>query len=167
MKIVWKIIICVIVIVIAVGAGYLIFNGGKEKDTNASANLSNNMHNNSESQLHTDKSNEVDIENKDYIGEEENRDEQDESETSDTTTVPDESSEENEEQTTNSSEGQVEPELSGKDKAVDIVTKQYATEGQTVRFDHMKGENYIIKLNDGTAVTWYIVNGTTWEAEEY
>ena len=58
-------------------------------------------------------------------------------------------------------------ELTGKDKAIDIVKKQYALEGQIVRYDHMEGTDYIIKINDGTAVTWYIVNGTTWEAEEY
>ena len=31
----------------------------------------------------------------------------------------------------------------------------------------MEGENYVIKVKDGTAQTWYLVHGATWEAEEY
>ena len=31
----------------------------------------------------------------------------------------------------------------------------------------MEGESYVIKINDGTAVTWYLVDGITWEAAEY
>ena len=58
-------------------------------------------------------------------------------------------------------------ELTGEEKAVDIVKKKYARSGETVRFDHMEAGDYVVKINNGTAVTWYIVNGQTWEAEEY
>lgn len=58
-------------------------------------------------------------------------------------------------------------ELTGEEKAVDIVTKEYALSGETVRFDHMESGDYIVKINNGTAITWYIVDGETWEAQEY
>ena len=40
-------------------------------------------------------------------------------------------------------------------------------DGETVRFDHMEAGDYIVKINNGTAITWYIVDGETWKAEEY
>ena len=58
-------------------------------------------------------------------------------------------------------------ELTGEEKAVNIVTKEYALNGETVRFDHMEAGDYIVKINNGTAITWYIVDGDTWEAQEY
>lgn len=155
MKTFGKIIICIIVVIAAIGVAYLIFNNG-EKDT--STNVSNTVQNNTDEQSKNNNVNEIDKENKDYIGEEENKEEPEETNEPETTEP---------EQNVGEKEEQKEPELTGKDKAVDIVKKQYATDGQTVRFDHMEGNNYVIKLNDGTAVTWYLVNGTTWEAEEY
>jgi len=158
MKTFGKIIICIIVVVIAILIASLIFNKGEKNTTNTGANVSNTE-------------NQIDKENKDYIGLEEKQEEPKENEEepkedeNDKNAVVDESK--NQEDTTDKNEEQREPELTGKDKAIDVVKKQYATEGQTARFDHMEGENYIIKLNDGTAVTWYLVNGTTWEAEEY
>ena len=80
-------------------------------------------------------------------------------------------SQDNEKEKENKNEGNIEEnnnvELTGKEKAVDIVTKEYALNGETVRFDHMEAGDYIIKINNGTAVTWYIVDGKTWQAEEY
>ena len=86
-----------------------------------------------------------------YIGEEENKEEPEEDEKEES-----EPSKENKPQ-----------ELTGKDKAVDIVKKEYAFDGQTVEYYQMEGENYIIRIKDGTAQTWYLVDGKTWEAEEY
>lgn len=145
MKTLGKIIICIIVILCAVGIAYLVYNGD-EKETNnntlTNTNTSSNVNNNLENNV----SNKLDEENKDYIGDEENKEE------------PKEEKEQKQEEMI---------ELTGKDKAIDVVKSKYALDGQTVRFDHMEGSDYIIKLNDGTAVTWYLVNGTTWEAEEY
>lgn len=154
---------CIVIIMLAIIVGTLIFKNSNQNYLNTGTNETNN----------TQKENKepIDVENKNYIGEEENKEDNSENAMPDeTTTIPDESSESNAdaEQNTTSSEGQTtEPELTGKEKAVDIVKKQYATDGQTVKFNHMQGENYIIKVNDGTAVTWYIVDGATWEAEEY
>ena len=57
--------------------------------------------------------------------------------------------------------------IGGEEKAVDIVKKKYAGSGETVRFDHMEAGDSVVKINNGTAVKWYIVNGQTWEAEKY
>lgn len=67
----------------------------------------------------------------------------------------------------NSKDDKNQQELTGEEKAVDIITKKYAYDGQKVTFDHMEGKDFVIKINAGTAVTWYIVNGDTWEASEY
>lgn len=155
MKTFGKIVICIIVVLVAIGIGYLAYNEGeKETGNNALKNTNaptNTVNNNTENKT----TNEI-YENKDYIGEEENKEEPKEDEEAEKT--PEQEPEKEEEKT---------EELTGKDKAIDIVEKQYALDGQTVRFDHMEGADYIIKINDGTAVTWYLVNGTTWEAEEY
>lgn len=139
------------VILAAIGIAYLIYVGG-EKETNgnalSNANTSTNVQNNDVEKNET--ANDVD-ENTDYIGQEENKEELNENEKTD-------KKPEQEEQQT---------ELTGKDKAIDIVKKQYALDGQTVRFHHMEENDYIIQINEGTAVTWYLVDGTTWEAEEY
>lgn len=154
MKTFGKIVVCIIVVVSAIGVAYLAYNGGEKetgnnalKNTNTTTSTNNN---NTESKI----VNEID-ENKDYIGEEENKEE------------PKEDGEPEQAPIQKPEEEQKTEELTGKDKAIDIVKKQYALDGQTVRFDHMEGTDYIIKINDGTAVTWYLVNGTTWEAEEY
>ena len=164
MKTFGKIIICILVVGIAIVIASLIFNKGKKNTTNTGANVANTE-------------NYEDKVNKDYIGLEENQEEpeknsedkQNEKDEDKTDTVVDESDkkEENTDKNEQQEEQPKEPELTGKDKAIDVVKKQYATDGQTVKFDHMQGEDYIVKLNDGTAVTWYLVNGTTWEAEEY
>lgn len=151
-----KIVICIIVVVVAIGIAYLIFKSGGENAT--STNVSSNTQSKVENQLDSNnKVYELDEENKDYIGKEEIEE-------------PEEEKQEQEQEPEQSHGGKADEskeELAGKDKAIDIVKKQYAMEGQTVRFDHMEEANYIIKVNDGTAVTWYLVNGTTWEAEEY
>ena len=97
------------------------------------------------------------VENPDYIGEEEKVEAPED----------DKEEEDNKNENQENNPGTQETELTGKDKAIDIVKREYAIDDQTVRFDHMEGTDYIIKINDGTAVTWYLVNGTTWEAEEY
>lgn len=156
MKTLAKFFICIVVIVVAVGIGYLVYKEGQTSGniaTNTSGNIQKDNNN-------TNKNEETNIidENKDYIGEEENKENPEEQK-------EDKKPEEN--LTEKEPQSKEEPELTGKDKAIDIVKKQYAIEGQTVKFDHMEGENYIIKINSGTAVTWYLVNGATWEAEEY
>ena len=149
MKAFGKIVICIIVILAAIGIAYLIYGGEKNQtNSNVLSNTSTNVQNNDVVENET--SNDID-EKSDYVGQEENKEELNEYE------KIDKEPEQVEQQT----------ELTGKDKAIDIVKKQYALEGQTVRFDHMEGNDYIIKINEGTAVTWYLVNGTTWEAEEY
>jgi hypothetical protein len=151
MKAFGKIVICIIVILAAIGIAYLIYIG-REKETNSNdlsnTNPSTNVQN--DDVVKNETSNDIN-ENTDYIGKEENKEESKEDEKI-------EKEPEREEQ---------QSELTGEDKAIDIVKKQYALDGQTVRFDHMEGNDYIIKINEGTAVTWYLVNGTTWEAEEY
>ena len=158
MKTFGKIIICIIVVVVAILIASLIFDKGEKNTTNTGTNVSN-----TESKL--------DKENKDYIGLEEKQEEAKENEEEPKEDEEDKNAvvveSKKEEDATDKNEEQEEPELTGKDKAIDIVKKKYATDGQTVRFDHMEGENYIIKINDGTAVTWYLVNGAKWEAEEY
>lgn len=158
MKTFGKIVICIIVVLVAIGIGYLAYNVSEKetgsnalKDTNTSADTQNKTNNSTGNKT----TNEID-ENKDYIGEEENKEEPREEGESEKT--PEQETEKEE---------QKPEELTGKDKAIDIVKKQYAMEGQTVSYDHMEGTDYIIKINEGTAVTWYLVNGTTWEAEEY
>lgn len=145
MKSFGKIVICILVILAAIGVSYLIYNGGNENNpSKVSGSAQNNTNNESSKPNNADK-------NSEYVGIEEN--------------TKGENQEEPKEDETKTEEPEVE--LTGKDKAVDIVKKQYAMEGQTVRFDHMEGTDYIIKINDGTAVTWYLVDATTWEAEEY
>lgn len=145
MKTFWKIIICILVILTAIGVAYLVYSG-EEKNTKTT-----NIHNTSNDVTEDETINEID-ENTDYIGEEENKEEPIENK---------------EQEATEPEQEEQKEELTGKDKAIDIVKKKYAIDEQTVRFDHMEGSDYIIKINDGTAVTWYLVNGTTWEAEEY
>jgi len=147
MKTFGKIVICILVILAAIGVSYLLYNGGNENKNDpskVSGTAQNNTNDESNKTNNSDKNNE-------YVGIEEN--------------TEGENQEEPKEDETKTEEPEVE--LTGKDKAVDIVKKQYAMEGQTVRFDHMEGTDYIIKINDGTAVTWYLVDATTWEAEEY
>ena len=157
MKTFGKIIICILIILVGVGIATLIFNNKETNSTDTSTNITNNMQNNSKNELNNNITNSVENkEDTEYIGIEEYVKEPEEE------TTPDEGSEQSQEQP---KEQQVE--LTGEEKAIDIVKKQYALEGQTVRFDHMEGTDYIIKLNDGTAVTWYIVDGETWEASEY
>ena len=149
MKTFGKIIICVIVVLLAIGIAYLAYDG---QNSNPIANQNTNTQNTNNKNKVNEKNtitNEI-SNNTEYIGEEENKEEP----------IEEEKQESNEPE-------EVVEELTGKDKAIDIVKKQYAVDGQTVRFDHMEGNNYIIKINDGTAVTWYLVDGTTWEAEEY
>ena len=151
MKTLGKIIICIIVVLCAVGIAYLVYNCNEKETNNNSVLQNNNTSINTTNKIEENETNNELNENTDYIGEEENKEEPKED-------SKQEKVESEQEETT---------ELTGKDKAIDIVKKQYALDGQTVRFDHMEGNDYIIKLNDGTAVTWYLVNGTTWEAEEY
>ncbi len=149
MKTFGKIIICILVILIAVWVSYVIYNK-ENKSENTDTNVSNSTQNNLQNEVNnTSKDDE-------YIGIEENKDEEE---------PPTEEEKPSEQEQEPIEEPKVE--LTGKDKAIDIVQRKYAQEGQTVRFDHMEGEDYVIKLNNGTAITWYLVNGTTWEAEEY
>lgn len=150
MKTLGKIFICILVVVIAVGVGYSAYNSKKTNGDviNDSTNTSKNDNN--------VKENNVD-ENKNYIGKEENKEEE----------PLEENKEPEQNEETVEQPKQEEKELTGEEKAVDIVKKQYALEGQTVKYDHMEGQNYVIKINAGTAVTWYLVDGNTWEAEEY
>lgn len=149
MKTFGKIIICIIVVLLAIGVGYLIHTNKENTD-----NVSNMISNSQDTSKNAIENNTIieNYENTDYIGEEEKQEENIENE-----------------ETKNNDEEQEEEskELTGKEKAIDIVKKKYAMEGQTVKFDHMEGENYVIKINVGTAVTWYLVDGTTWEAAEY
>ena len=152
MKTFGKIIICIIVILLAVGTAYLIYNNQTRETNNISNTNSNTILNNENvdnEKLENDETSENN-ENTEYIGEEEQQEE----------------IIENEETESNKNQDEQE-ELTGKDKAIDIVTKKYAMEGEIVKFDHMEGNSYVIKINAGTAVTWYLVDGTTWEAEEY
>ena len=156
MKTFGKIIICIIVVVIAILSATLIFNKGKKNTTNTGTNVSNIE-------------NQLDKENKDYIGIEENKEEPEETkeDEEEKNTLVDEKKEQEEKAEKN--EQQKEPELTGEDKAIDVVKKQYVTDGETVSVDvhHKEGDNYIVSLKAGTAITWYLVNGTTWEVEEY
>ena len=155
MKTFGKIIICIVVILLAIGTAYLIHNNQTiETNSNNLSNtntISNNQ--NTDKEIPQDNTIVEDKENTDYIGEEEQQEE----------VIENEEIENNENQDNQDQQ----EELTGKDKAIDIVTKKYAMEGETVKFDHMEGNSYVIKINAGTAVTWYLVDGTTWEAEEY
>ena len=164
MKTFGKILICIIVVLAAIGIAYLAYdrkgettNTSSGANTNLSStnkqNTTNNTSNNISDNTTNETTNNTDEEDE-FIGKEENREE------------PQENNKPEENNTEKGNEQQTQ-ELTGKDKAIDIVKKQYALDGQTVRFNHMEGNDYIIKMNDGTAVTWYLVNGTTWEAEEY
>lgn len=152
MKIFGKIIICIIVILLAIGTAYLIHNNQTiETNSNNLSNANTTSNNqNTDKEIPQDNTIVEDNENTEYIGEEEQQEE----------VIENEEIEHNENQ-------DKQEELTGKDKAIDIVKKKYAIEGQTVKFDHMEGESYVIKINDGTAVTWYLVDGITWEAAEY
>lgn len=149
MKTFVKIIICIIVVLLAIGVGHLIHTSKENTD-----NVSNTISNSQDTSKNVIENNTTieNYENTDYIGEEEKQEEN----------IENEETENNDEE-----QEQESKELTGKEKAIDIVKKKYAMEDQTVKFDHMEGENYVIKINAGTAVTWYLVNGTTWEAEEY
>lgn len=151
MKKLGKIIICVIVVILAIALANRINKQNAEKSSSNTSNFNQNQ-TNVESSKNTNQPNEDE-----YIGLEENIESSEKEEEKE---IPEDNKEEIQTESTK-------PELTGKDKAVDIVQKEYATIGQTVTFDHMEGTNYVIKMNAGTAVTWYIVNGTTWEAEEY
>ena len=144
MKTFGKVVICIVVVLVAVVIGYITHKGEKTNSNTLTNTVTSTQNTNNKQENII--ANEID-ENKDYIGEEEKQTQED-----------------SEQEKQNNEEV---PELTGKDKAVDIVKKQYALDGQTVKFDHMEGENYVVKINDGTAVTWYLVNGETWEAEEY
>lgn len=150
MKTFGKIVICVLVIISAIGIAYLIYNG---EPVETSSNTASNNENANNNEVIEDNVIDKNDENTNYIGEEENKEE--------------EIIEEEAEKADSEEKNDTPIELTGKDKAIDIVEKKYALEGQTVRYDHMEGENYVIKINEGTAQAWYIVDGTTWEAEEY
>lgn len=156
MKTIGKLIICILVILTGVGIAMLISNNKETNSTNTSGNITNNSTNN---ETNNNKTHNIENkkENSEYIGIEENVEVPEE-------TKP-EKTDEKEEQTQQKQEESIE--LTGEEKAIDIVKKQYALNGQTVGFDHMEGADYIIKLNEGTAITWYIVDGETWEASEY
>ena len=162
MKTFGKLIICIIVILVAISIAYLVYNG-EDRETNNNAltntNAATNVSNTNNDTNKNNKANEID-ENKDYIGEEENKEDE---------TIQEDTTEQLEKEPDREQEQEEQPEeLTGKDKAIDIIKKQYAMEGQAVGFDHMEGNNYIIKINAGTAETWwYLVDGTTWEAQEY
>lgn len=158
MKTFGKIVICIVVVLIAVGIGYLAYNG-EETSGNTLANTATNTKNTNNNVQENKTVNEID-ENKDYIGEEENKEEEPvEDEESKQTSTNENTKTDKNEQTA---------ELTGEDKAVDVVKKQYALDGQTVEVHHMEGENYVVSIKDGTGATWwYLVDGTTWEAEEY
>lgn len=155
MKTFGKIIICIVVILLAIGTAYLIHNNQTiETNSNNLSNtntISNNQ--NTDKEIPQDNTIVEDKENTDYIGEEEQQEE----------VIENEEIENNENQDNQDQQ----EELTGKEKAIDIVKKKYAMEGQTVKFDHMEGSSYVIKINAGTAVTWYLVDGTSWEASEY
>jgi len=157
MKTFGKIVICILVISLAIGVSYLIYNKG-----NNSENTSTNALNTTKGDIKNNISNTSTQD--EYIGLEENVNIQEEKEDNTEENVSQENEKQEEEK---KNEEQPKVELTGKEKAIDVVKKQYALEGQTVSFDHMEGENYIVKINEGTALTWYLVNGTTWEAEEY
>lgn len=146
-----KIIICIIVVILAIVLAYRISKQNTEKtSTNTSNHTQNNINN--ESGQNTNKPSEDE-----YIGLEENIESKENQEEE----IPEEDEDAKEQPEA------TKPELTGKDKAVDMVQKQYAKANQTVTFDHMEGTNYVVMMKDGTAITWYLVNGTTWEAEEY
>lgn len=150
-----KIIICIIVISIAVGIGYSINKTNREEIAkNVSTTNKNQDINNQNSTNNTIK----DVENKDYIGKEENKDE----------IIPNNNEEQNvTEPEKEEQQEEIQEELIGKEKAIDIVKRKYALNGEIVLFHHMEDENYVIRMKDGTANTWYLVNGKTWEAKEY
>jgi len=155
MKTFGKIIICIVVILLAIGTAYLIHNNQTIETNSNNLSNTNTISNNQNTDKETPQDNTIveDKENTDYIGEEEQQEE----------VIENEEIENNE----NQDKQDQQEELTGKEKAIDIVKKKYAMEGQTVKFDHMEGSSYVIKINAGTAVTWYLVDGTSWEASEY
>ena len=161
MKALKKIIIFLIVVIAILGISYIAYNNGGIKPVSSNNMVNENAINNSTqvnnntSKNETTNTNNEEAENQEdeeYIGKEEQ----------DSQTNQDNKEKEEEDNKNDENE-----ELTAEEKAVDIVTKQYALNGETVRFDHMEDGDYIIKINNGTAVTWYIVDGETWEAEEY
>ena len=155
MKTFGKIIICIIVILLAIGTACLIHNNQtQETNSNKISNTNTTSKNqNIDNEKVDNSATSENNANTEYIGEEEQQEE----------SLENEEKENNE----NQESEEKQDELTGKDKAIDIVTKKYAMEGEVVKFDHMEGSSYVIKINAGTAVTWYIVDGTTWEASEY
>lgn len=156
MKTFGKIIICIIVILLAIGTACLIHNNQtQETNSNKISNTNTTSKNqNTDNEKVDNSATSENNENTEYIGEEEQQQEE---------IIENEETE----NTENKDNQNMQEELTGKDKAIDIVTKKYAMEGEVVKFDHMEGSSYVIKINAGTAVTWYIVDGTTWEASEY
>ena len=158
MKTFGKILICIIVVVAAIGIAYLLYDGNAGStntssgtNTNSSTTNKQDTANNTTNNTTNETSNNTD-KNEEFIGKEENKEEERQENVKPEETNP----------------GQETQELTGKDKAIDIVKKQYALDGQTVEFYEMEGNDYIIQMKDETAaITWYLVNGTTWEAEEY
>lgn len=155
-----KLIIFLIIIVAVVLISYVAHENGvtpisnnnilNVNKTNSVGEQDNNTSKNEMNNLNTENDKKKDEEEKEFIGKEEQE------------------SQSNQEKIENKDDGKTESEeLTGEERAVDIVTKKYALSGETVRFDHMEAGSYIIKINNGTAVTWYIVDGQTWEAEEY
>ena len=155
MKTFGKIIICIIVILLAIGTACLIHNNQTQETNNNKISNTNttSKNQNTDNEKVDNSATSENNENK-YIGEEEQQQEE---------IIENEETE----NTENKDNQNMQEELTGKDKAIDIVTKKYAMEGEVVKFDHMEGSSYVIKINAGTAVTWYIVDGTTWEASEY
>ena len=151
MKTFGKIIICIMVIFLAVVVAHLINNHKKTADTSTNTSF-NNASNKNQNKI--DSNTIANKENTDYIGKEEQSSQIEEEKPT-------------QEETNQQQNSQQEVELIGEKKAIDIVKKQYATNGQIVEFDHMEGENYVIKVKEGTAQTWYLVDGASWEAEEY
>ncbi len=152
MKTFGKVIICILVVLIAIGIAYLMYSKQNEE-------VNGNVSSNGTSLADNKKENEID-KNEDYIGEEENIKDPEQSEETPKTDDENKDEEKGEDNTESK-------DLTGTEKAIYVVKKEYALDGQTVAFDHMEGNNYVIKVNSGTAVTWYLVDGTTWEAEEY
>ena len=157
-----KLTIILIVVVVIILISYISYEMGISSTLNNNIKSENSINSVGE-QTHDTSKNEISNSNtennnnnqkdEEYIGKEEK-------ESQDSEEKVENKSEESGEKNNNA-------ELTGEEKAVDIVTKEYALNGETVRFDHMEAGDYIVKINNGTAITWYIVDGETWKAEEY
>lgn len=157
MKTLKKIIIFLIIVIAILVISYVAYNNGITPTSNnnvANENAINNLEeqsgNTSKNEMTNTNADNEKNSDEEYIGKEEQESQNNE-----------ENVEDKEDEKSDNEE------LTGEEKAVDIVTKKYALSGETVRFDHMEAGDYIVKINNGTAVTWYIVDGQTWEAEEY